>query len=454
MDESPELRSHTSVTGRSTPRTGKCQIPIRSFSSLKLDKDDDDEDSFFLDWTEDAEADDNDKPHGLSSLLNSSLTPVAGGRRRSDVSGSFGSLASTTPDKEAETGTIGQQVGQESGRSSGHVKKYRTTDFSPTSGQEKGASPFTITIASCLKRCNSPVDHSPMIFKRRRTKDVENESSPYGVEKRLKGSSGSEPRVPLRPLTFLTNTDGSTPTARASVPRSHSESQVAIMKAVSQSAQDQTLIGDFTKPYVLPLISGGRHPDLKAINGDTMAKVLGGEFSNWLASHTILDCRYPYEYEGGHIRNAINWPRLEMVMEFLSQKTEAPPRLSETTPRNILIFYCEFSAERAPRALRRLREVDRTTNKDYYPALHFPEVYLLEGGYKAFYGKHPELCIPPNYTCMLDPRHTEDLKDIRAKSRSWGAESKHTKYGQGGANRKTGLGRFVRHQSLYHNSGQ
>lgn len=32
-----------------------------------------------------------------------------------------------------------------------------------------------------------------------------------------------------------------------------------------------------------------------------------------------------------------------------------------------------------------LRKFDRDSNKDCYPQLHYPELYLLEGGYKNFY---------------------------------------------------------------------
>ena len=35
-----------------------------------------------------------------------------------------------------------------------------------------------------------------------------------------------------------------------------------------------------------------------------------------------------------------------------------------------------------------LRSQDRELNKDRYPKLNYPEVYLLEGGYKAFYHSH------------------------------------------------------------------
>ncbi|KAH3785039.1 hypothetical protein DPMN_163122 [Dreissena polymorpha] len=37
---------------------------------------------------------------------------------------------------------------------------------------------------------------------------------------------------------------------------------------------------------------------------------------------------------------------------------------------------------------RHLRSEDRDMNSDVYPHLHFPEVYLLEGGYKAFFLTH------------------------------------------------------------------
>ena len=32
-----------------------------------------------------------------------------------------------------------------------------------------------------------------------------------------------------------------------------------------------------------------------------------------------------------------------------------------------------------------LRSQDRELNKDRYPVLNFPEMYILEGGYKAFF---------------------------------------------------------------------
>jgi len=68
--------------------------------------------------------------------------------------------------------------------------------------------------------------------------------------------------------------------------------------------------------------------------------------------------------------------------------------------------------------MRFLRNKDRDCHRDCYPALLYPECYLLEGGYRAFFNSHPELCMPRGYRPMVDPSHTADLKHFRSKSRS------------------------------------
>jgi M-phase inducer phosphatase len=67
----------------------------------------------------------------------------------------------------------------------------------------------------------------------------------------------------------------------------------------------------------------------------------------------FLSYRYPYEYEGGHIRGAKNFYTKEQIMkEFVNSKDGLnKPDASDkdaASKRNILIFHCEFSSERGP----------------------------------------------------------------------------------------------------------
>eukprot|EP00184_Porphyridium_aerugineum_P008073 CAMPEP_0184693546 /NCGR_PEP_ID=MMETSP0313-20130426/1731_1 /TAXON_ID=2792 /ORGANISM="Porphyridium aerugineum, Strain SAG 1380-2" /LENGTH=364 /DNA_ID=CAMNT_0027151641 /DNA_START=638 /DNA_END=1732 /DNA_ORIENTATION=+ len=105
----------------------------------------------------------------------------------------------------------------------------------------------------------------------------------------------------------------------------------------------------------------------------------------------IMDCRFQFEYEGGHIQNAQHCPfpnSLDELVPFClgSDQTEG---------HNIMIiFYCEFSSERAPRMYELLRRKDRKYNQDCYPQLSYPNIYVVEGGYRAFVAQYPSMCSP------------------------------------------------------------
>ncbi|MGH0191057.1 UNVERIFIED_CONTAM: hypothetical protein FKN15_056609 [Acipenser sinensis] len=175
------------------------------------------------------------------------------------------------------------------------------------------------------------------------------------------------------------------------------------------------LIGDFTKPLVLPTVDG-RHQDLKYITSEVMVAALNGEF-DWVERIVIIDCRYPYEFEGGHIKGAVNLHMEEQVEDYL---LKCPLTLSTPEKHLVLVFHCEFSSERGPRMCRFVREKDRMIN--LYPNLHYPELYILKGGYKEFFPKFQNQCRPQSYRPMHHEDFKEDLHRFRLKSRTWAGE--------------------------------
>ncbi|ORX64157.1 hypothetical protein K493DRAFT_10966 [Basidiobolus meristosporus CBS 931.73] len=64
-----------------------------------------------------------------------------------------------------------------------------------------------------------------------------------------------------------------------------------------------------------------------------------------------------------------------------------------------------------------LRSLDRELNAVNYPHLSYPELYVLEGGYRGFFahtvGK-PH-CVPQNYVEMDDECHKTECKAQMAK---------------------------------------
>uniref|UniRef100_A0A8C6EFH7 M-phase inducer phosphatase n=1 Tax=Microcebus murinus TaxID=30608 RepID=A0A8C6EFH7_MICMU len=176
------------------------------------------------------------------------------------------------------------------------------------------------------------------------------------------------------------------------------------------------LIGDYSKAFLLQTVDG-KHQDLKYISPETMVALLMGKFSNIVEKFVIVDCRYPYEYEGGHIKSAVNLPLERDAEAFLLQSPIMPCSLDK---RIILIFHCEFSSERGPRMCRFIRERDRAAND--YPSLYYPEMYVLKGGYKEFFPQHPNFCEPQDYRPMNHEAFKEELKTFRLKTRSWAGE--------------------------------
>ncbi|XP_034668604.1 cdc25-like protein phosphatase twine [Drosophila subobscura] len=199
--------------------------------------------------------------------------------------------------------------------------------------------------------------------------------------------------------------------------RSMSMNDADILTALGDEPE---LIGDLSKPCALPcLLTGTRHRDLKTISCETLARLINGEFGEQLGhdyGYQIIDCRYPYEYEGGHIRGAHNLYTRALIKEAFPS---AAFQQHLTSQRHIYIFHCEFSSERGPKLLRFLRSIDRNQHTNNYPTLDYPELYLLHNGYKEFYNLYANLCEPREYVPMLAPAHNEEFRHFRAKTKSW-----------------------------------
>ncbi|MCJ1309596.1 cell division cycle- protein [Agyrium rufum] len=134
------------------------------------------------------------------------------------------------------------------------------------------------------------------------------------------------------------------------------------------------------------------------ITKEVMVDVLHGKYSEHFDRSVIVDCRFEYEYRGGHIEGAINFNNKEELATKLLQE--------HMNERTLLILHCEYSAHRAPIAARHVRYQDRATNSHQYPKLTFPEIYILDGGYSAFYKDHRDRCFPQNYIEMNDKAHS------------------------------------------------
>ncbi|CAK6965707.1 M-phase inducer phosphatase 2 [Scomber scombrus] len=198
--------------------------------------------------------------------------------------------------------------------------------------------------------------------------------------------------------------------------RSKSFCQTEIEKLLDGEDASSELIGDFTKPFVLPTVEG-KHQDLKYITPDVMQAALTGQFNHLVERVIVIDCRYPYEFEGGHIKSALNLHQEDQVQDFLL-KTPITPSCPEK--RVVIVFHCEFSSERGPRMCRFVRERDRAMNE--YPVLHYPELYILKGGYKEFFPHFQAQCEPQDYRPMHHEDFKEDLRKFRLKSRTWAGE--------------------------------
>ncbi|KAJ5533165.1 hypothetical protein N7494_009717 [Penicillium frequentans] len=163
-----------------------------------------------------------------------------------------------------------------------------------------------------------------------------------------------------------------------------------------QSLQSISDIEAAPQPQLPHFTPEDRADGLPRIAKNTLLELLDGKFSGQFDNVMIVDCRFEYEYDGGHIDGAVN---------FNDKDRLAGELFNSPKSRTALILHCEYSAHRAPIMAKYIRHHDRAVNVDSYPHLTYPDMYILEGGYSAFYAEHSALCYPQNYVEMNAKEH-------------------------------------------------
>uniref|UniRef100_A0A8R1TVT4 protein-tyrosine-phosphatase n=1 Tax=Onchocerca volvulus TaxID=6282 RepID=A0A8R1TVT4_ONCVO len=168
--------------------------------------------------------------------------------------------------------------------------------------------------------------------------------------------------------------------------------------------------------YELDII---KNPDVPSsafacISAKTLAELLMSmTMEQFLQRFILIDCRYPFEFLGGHIRGAYNlFDPAAVEAAFYPNNIEQRAQLMTKK----LIFYCEFSQKRAPSIAYELRALDRKLNVGRYPMVDYPEMYLLQYGYSSFYLRYnevPNLLEPNGYVKMNDTEHLDELRNYK-----------------------------------------
>ncbi|XP_051763311.1 cell division cycle 25 homolog d isoform X2 [Ctenopharyngodon idella] len=227
--------------------------------------------------------------------------------------------------------------------------------------------------------------------------------------------------------------DALDPTAVARFSQLRSRPEAPPTHVTQDAVADLSLIGDFSKQHLLP-VEGAGHPELHCVSAETVASLIRGQFGPAVEDFLIVDCRYPYEYQGGHIKGAVNLYTESQIQQAVHQASagalspcaagndwwaarpsDSLPDEEGSSPRKLIVFHCEFSSERGPHLCRYLRRLDRCVNAQVYPNLHYPELYLLLGGYKHFHASYPDLCDPCGYVPMRQREYREQLHGFRRK---------------------------------------
>lgn len=100
---------------------------------------------------------------------------------------------------------------------------------------------------------------------------------------------------------------------------------------------------------------------LMRISCETLDDLLEGRYDDRITQRIVIDCRFAYEFSGGHIKGAVNISEKEATESLFlhgalwGSKTAVPlvsesgrPDQAGQWKKTVIVFHCEFSAKRAP----------------------------------------------------------------------------------------------------------
>jgi hypothetical protein len=135
--------------------------------------------------------------------------------------------------------------------------------------------------------------------------------------------------------------------------------------------------------YRIPVLSCSGS-GLPRISASTFAKLLRLEYEMYFTEVIVLDGRFSYEFHGGHVMGSTNL--LQRKQLFTLYETH----LGQTV---CIVIHCELSVNRGPKWGSIFRQIDREQNlkEQRIHKLNYPNVFILDGGYAAFYREYPDL---------------------------------------------------------------
>lgn len=108
--------------------------------------------------------------------------------------------------------------------------------------------------------------------------------------------------------------------------------------------------------------------------------------------YLIVDCRWPYEFQAGHIKGAINIYKQKGLLEYFFSESS---KIHHDTH---IIFHCEYSKMRSLAMYKVFTSHDfNNTCSSRRLGRSYSHVFVMDGGYNLFFQLFPSSCEPREY---------------------------------------------------------